>query len=122
MCQEDAPNSSPVDSLADMEVYDPETNTWEKLPDMPTARSGLGATAMNGKIYVFGGELPITFEENEVYDIATRTWETLEPLPIPVHGIGVVTFGNGIFLFGGGPEVGRAAAIPDGFFYYPPSQ
>lgn len=41
--------------LPTVEVYDPETNTWMKRPDMPTARCLLSASAVKGKIYAIGG-------------------------------------------------------------------
>ena len=39
----------------DAEVYDPSTDSWEALPDMPNPRHGFGAVAVDGKIYLPGG-------------------------------------------------------------------
>jgi len=38
-----------------VEEYSPETDTWTKMADMPTARYLLTASVVNGKIYVIGG-------------------------------------------------------------------
>ena len=38
-----------------VEVYDPETNIWQRLTDMPTARSSAKAAVVDKKIYVLGG-------------------------------------------------------------------
>jgi N-acetylneuraminic acid mutarotase len=38
-----------------VEEYNPILNTFTGIDDMPTQRFGLGARAINGKIYVIGG-------------------------------------------------------------------
>ncbi len=38
------------------EVYDIATDTWSTHAPMPNARSAIGAAALDGKIYVIGGE------------------------------------------------------------------
>jgi N-acetylneuraminic acid mutarotase len=38
-----------------VEEYDPATNTWIKKADLPTARSYLATSEVNGKIYAIGG-------------------------------------------------------------------
>ncbi|MEK7396678.1 MAG: kelch repeat-containing protein [Candidatus Poribacteria bacterium] len=38
-----------------MEKYDPATDIWTKMADMPTARYAISTEVVNGKIYVFGG-------------------------------------------------------------------
>ncbi len=44
--------------LQAVEVYDPETDTWTQEVDMPTARRGLSASLVDGKLYAIGGGLP----------------------------------------------------------------
>ena len=36
--------------------YDPTANIWSELTSLPESRSGHGATIVNGKIYVLGGQ------------------------------------------------------------------
>ena len=103
-----------------LEVYDPATDTWESLQDMPTARGGLAAAALHDKIYVFGGENPGIFSQNEEYDPATDTWRTMEPMPEPRHGIGAVAVADTIFIIGGGPRAGFAVT-DDNSSYVPPT-
>ena len=43
-------------NVPNLEVYDPRLDRWETPAPMPQASGGLGATAVNGKLYVFGGE------------------------------------------------------------------
>jgi N-acetylneuraminic acid mutarotase len=57
------------------EVYDPLTNSWETKSPLPVPRMRITASAVNGKIYVFGGASGGT-REMFVYDVATDTWST----------------------------------------------
>ena len=58
-------------NLAVTEVYDPVTDQWKRVADLPTARSGITASEVGGRVYVFGGEgAEGTFRENEEYDPA----------------------------------------------------
>jgi nitrous oxidase accessory protein NosD/N-acetylneuraminic acid mutarotase len=75
------------------EVYDTTSDTWETKKSMPTARSWLSASVVNGKIYVIGGDPRTTHDEvydpthNEVYDPATDTWTTKASIPaLPYDG------------------------------------
>jgi N-acetylneuraminic acid mutarotase len=72
------------------EVYDIATGTWSTGAPMPTARSGIGAAALDGKIYVIGGEgwdkYGGVFRANEAYDPQTNSWEEAPAMPTPRHG------------------------------------
>ena len=46
------------------EVYNPATRAWRILPDMPTGGGSPGAGAINGKVYVAGGQGDITLTTN----------------------------------------------------------
>lgn len=90
------------ENSAAMERFDPASNTWETLPDMPTARGSYGATFIDGRIVAVGGEEPTrVLATVEMYDIATRKWTALAPIAIPVHGQVVATVGNTVYCIGG---------------------
>lgn len=40
-----------------VEVYDPATNTWGRIPDMLTARHGVSVAAIGNRLYVIGGHI-----------------------------------------------------------------
>src|SRR5436190_665394 len=42
-------------TVATVEAYDPATDRWVSRAAMPTARSGLGAAFLGGRIYAIGG-------------------------------------------------------------------
>ena len=93
-------------NVATLEALNPRTLIWTQLPNMPTARGGLAAAGMNGRLYVFGGEIPGVFAENEEFNPATNSWRTVEPLPTARHGMGAVTFDNMIYVIGGATIAG----------------
>ena len=83
-------------SIAVVEMYDPKTDTWQPKADMPTPRSGLATSVVDGKIYAIGGqkieklrlligfgyrltELPTV----EMYDPVTDTWTQKADMPTP---------------------------------------
>ncbi|KAK8104013.1 galactose oxidase [Apiospora kogelbergensis] len=47
--------AGPSGVFDDVEVYDTETDSWEKLPAWPAPRHGTGAAVVAGKIYMPGG-------------------------------------------------------------------
>jgi len=99
------------------EEYDPETDAWTARAPLPTARSGIAAALLNGRIYVFGGEgSQGTFGENEAYDPQTNTWETLEPMPTARHGLGAAVVGDTIYVIGGGETPGLSVSAANEAF------
>jgi N-acetylneuraminic acid mutarotase len=98
-------------NLAAFEAYDPRTSAWTRLPDLPTRRGGLSATATcTGLIVAIGGEASDTFAEAEAFEIQTQAWKALPPLPTPRHGLGVVALGNTVYTLSGGPKPGLHVA------------
>jgi N-acetylneuraminic acid mutarotase len=88
-------------------VYDPGSDKWTKAPDLPTARSGITAAEIGGRVYVFGGEgANGTFHENEAYDPAREAWQVMAPMPTARHGLGSGVIDGHIHLISGGPTPG----------------
>jgi N-acetylneuraminic acid mutarotase len=94
-------------NLAAVEAYDPRTNRWRRLPDLPSARGGTGAAAIAGRIVSVGGESP-QGTERPVWALrpSTGRWVRLADLPTPRHGLGVVALGGRVWAIAGGPEPG----------------
>ncbi len=96
-----------------LEVYDTETNTWESKASIPRGRGGIAASVLNGKIYVFGGELwlpkPGVANDVWVYDPKFDKWGKGLDMNIPRHGLAAATIGQEIFVFGGSIEPGLSA-------------
>ena len=88
--------------LSTNEVYDPVTDTWETKKPMPTSRNWVEANAVNGKIYVIGGNSRFhSTPVNEVYDPATDSWTKKQPAPIGVIKGASAVVDNNIYILGG---------------------
>jgi len=66
--------------------YDPETDTWQKEADMPSARGGASASVVNGKIYVIGGVPDWTNYPGGAVTLPTVEEYTPEDLSISPQG------------------------------------
>jgi N-acetylneuraminic acid mutarotase len=94
-------------NLVVTERYDPAADRWTRVSDLPTARSGITAAVVEGRIYVFGGEGDAgTFRENEAYDPTHDSWRRMEPMPTARHGLGSAVVQSRIYIIGGGPTPG----------------
>ena len=98
--------NDPMHTVATVEVYDSATNKWSRVVDMPTARGGLVAVPVDGKIYAIGGaiaenrivqQLPIV----EMYDPATDQWTRLNDMPISTNNMSASVVNDKIYVVGG---------------------
>ena len=96
----------------DLWRWNPATQTWTQLANMPTAKQNIQGAYWNGKIYVPGGFNGAHITENAIYDIATNMWSTGAPLPAAQTGANVA-FNNKIYNFGGNPGPQSTVTIYD---------
>lgn len=73
------PGAPDFPRVAEVEVYDPATDTWKKMADMAIPRNGHSSSVVNGIIYIIGG-YP-TWQKVEAYNPATDTWERKADMP-----------------------------------------
>ena len=77
---------------------------------MQTARGGFASVAVNGKIYVMGGEVLTGANEAlksvEVFDQESGAWEFAPDLPLGLHGVPAVNVNDVIYLLGGADRAG----------------
>ncbi len=94
-------SNASVSLLCDVnEVYDPSTDTWETKSSMPTKRESLGASVVDGKIYLIGGYPNATL--NEVYDPTTDSWTAEAPTPTSAQYCSSAVIDNRIYVISGG--------------------
>lgn len=93
------------------EVYTPATDTWITKSAMPTPRTDLSASVVNGKIYLIGGERYVEhdpyYEEsnlNEVYDPGADSWTNKTAIPTATFGYASAVVDNKIYVIGGGNQ------------------
>ncbi len=101
-------NLSSDTNMAAFDRYDPAKDEWEKLPNLPTARGGLGATVAGDHVIAAGGEEPTSVRGTvESFDISADRWSALPDLPTPRHGPGVASIGTRVFVLGGARKPGH---------------
>ena len=92
-------------AIATVEEYDPATDTWSSKSDIPTPRHFFPASAMNGKIYVFGGIHLVgdgkVISSVEEYDPATDTWVQRSAMPNERYQHSSSVMGGKIYIIGG---------------------
>ena len=83
--------------------YDPITDSWTALPDLPAGRDHLAAFALDGGVY-FSGGAPLGPGQQDVaafrFDLASARWE-----PVPALGF---NFGSHAAVLGGYAYIGNA--------------
>jgi N-acetylneuraminic acid mutarotase len=95
-----------IHATTEVDRYDPGTNTWAVLSDMPVALTHCG-TAVDGQtIYLAGGfvgDYPGPGGTSRVlkYNVATDTWSDAPPLPEARGAGALVRLGRALHFFGG---------------------
>lgn len=116
----DAPNSQRT-NRAEVEAYDPATDTWTTVTDLPQPRGGIGIGYIAGKMIVVGGELavngtgaqPVT--RVDIFDPATKEWVAGPAYPLPntgsepgIHGMADITYQGKLYVLAGAIRGGFA--------------
>jgi hypothetical protein len=99
-------------SLARVDIYDPDADSWEPGPDLPAPTSGAAEGVIEGVVLILGGEAPELF--GEVYDRhwqldtteASPQWRTVPIPPLAVHGADGAVFQGAMVIAGGASRHG----------------
>ncbi|MFZ1074056.1 MAG: choice-of-anchor tandem repeat GloVer-containing protein [Verrucomicrobiia bacterium] len=86
------------------EVYDPGSQTWNSVQDMPYAADTFAAVLLtNGTVLVCGGESNGTlFDNAAIYNPGSQTWSSIASMNEPRSGHAAVLLSNGQVLVIGG--------------------
>ena len=96
------------------ERFDPVRAAWEPMMPMPTARGGLVAVAVGGKIYAIGGlGGPGAAGATEEYDPATNRWLVRASMPTPREQMAAAALAGRIFVLGGGDGNSSTALVEE---------
>jgi hypothetical protein len=90
-------------------VYNPATNAWSRIADMPEGVTHAGIASDGTAVYVAGGYLGIrpdatqTFGTDHVwrYDLAANTWSSMPALPQARGSGNLAIIGRTLHFFGG---------------------
>ncbi|MDH3269047.1 MAG: T9SS type A sorting domain-containing protein [Ignavibacteria bacterium] len=87
--------------VANNEVYDPSTGSWDTLAPMPTQRGFLLTCVVHDSIYAIGGGYQTPTNKVEVYDPVTDTWTTKANMIYPWVGVYGGVVNDSIYTMGG---------------------
>jgi N-acetylneuraminic acid mutarotase len=122
-----------------LEAYDTATNRWSRAADLPTPRSALSSSVVDGRIYVMGGAFhggPTSSTEElmrtmrilsvvEVYDPAGGRWTKGRDLATPRGWFSTSTVNGKVYVVGGrsvAPDGGTLDFTFPGIEVYTPAQ
>ena len=107
--------------LSTVEEYDPATDTWTPKADMPTARTYLSTSVVNGRVYAIGGQDDgILFSTVEAYDPATDTWTPEAGMPTARFLPSTSVVNGKIYAMGGAIATGPVVtSIVEAYDPYP---
>ncbi len=114
---------------AAVEVLDPASGRWSRLPDAPTARNSAASAVIDGRIYVVGGRSArkqadgtlsqINVSTLEVFDPVSNTWTTRKPMPQARGGLAAAAHRGKLYVFGGEQWVPEQKVFADSWVYDP---
>lgn len=82
--------------------YDPETDRWSRLPDMPVPRAA-GAVGILGQRLIWAGGAKNSIARSEVfaYDFSTRRWSQLPSMHTRREHVGEAVLDGKLYVLGG---------------------
>lgn len=82
-----------------VERYNPDTNTWTKISDMNSRRSGAGVGVVDNTLFAVGGhDGPLVRKSCEKYCVETDTWSPIAG-KLTSHGYWPIRFSIIIHVF-----------------------
>jgi N-acetylneuraminic acid mutarotase len=91
-------------SADDVDLYDPASDSWSRLPDLPVEVNHAAAASAGGKLYVVGGYGGPGVRLRNAYVFDGDRWRGLRPMPGARGAAGAAIVGGKLYVVGG---VGR---------------
>jgi len=88
---------------SDSYVYDPATDSWDQIANIPRATGETRAVTINGEMWVLGGGriAPNPSNEVDIYNPTSNTWRLGPPFMSPRRNFAADTDGTHIWIAGG---------------------
>ena len=94
-------------SSSRVDVYEPRTQRWSRLPDLPVQVNPAMAAAGSGRLYVVGGY----GAERDAFVLDGAAWRRLPSLPFPRAAAGAAVIGKTLYVAGGIGPMGVAKSM-----------
>ena len=101
-------------AVDDFSVYDPSTDRWTVLADLPVAADHLVAGAIGGIIYAAGGRggsIASHRPRLDAYDPTTGRWSARAPMPTSRAGAAAAVLDGRLYVFGGEGNSADASGV-----------
>lgn len=106
-----ANSAASVPPLADAQIYDPRSHSWEKTGTLNMARAQHAAVTLgDGRVLVIGGMNHAMLASTEIYDPATQVWTLAAPMEQSRCGH-AATYVGGLVVVSGGFNQGPQASL-----------
>jgi N-acetylneuraminic acid mutarotase len=114
-------NTTTVNASGRNEAYNPATDTWTKMPSMPTPRMNIGAALLNGYIYAAGGATNrVMYSGVEAYNVQSGKWTVTAPLPAARPKASAIAYNGALYVTGGNVCQDGACYGTNKFWTYTP--
>jgi non-specific serine/threonine protein kinase len=96
--------------------YDPRSNTWSRMPDMPEPRAAMAAGVIGRQLIVAGGARDnVPKSDAYSFDFRTGRWSRLPSMLSRREHVGATTVGDRLYVLGGrGPDT-LAATVAEAY-------
>lgn len=91
-------------AVADFSRYDPATEQWETLEDVPRVVDHAGFGVVDGKLVIAGGrdtDIGAHTDQVDIYDPQTETWTQAAPMPTSRGGVASAVVDGELYVIGG---------------------
>ena len=108
-------------TVADVDVFDFDTETWSTLPNpIPTPRGGSSLALLGNEILAIGGENVFGdgLNKTQALNLEDNTWRFLPNLNQGRHGTQVVVNNGVVYITTGSPTVGGGNSNSQEIFYF----
>jgi len=89
------------DAVADANVYDPTTDRWMPIAQVPAKRGSIAVAELRERIHLVGGRDEHSVGTHDVYDPATNRYASAAPLPVARDHMGLAAFDGKIYAIAG---------------------
>ncbi|MDD4325657.1 MAG: kelch repeat-containing protein [Candidatus Bathyarchaeota archaeon] len=96
------------------EKYDPKTDTWSTIAQMPTPRIEFATAVYENKIYIIGGKISrgdASLNTVEVYDPTTNSWTSVSSIPTARDSMQANTVNGKIYVISGKISLTHAQSV-----------
>jgi hypothetical protein len=101
---------------AELRCFDPNTNEWGTISEVPNPRRSAALASIGNRIYVLGDELYGVERPTDIYDISSHSWSQGAPMGIRRAEVQACEYNGKIYVMGGrydGPSATDALEIYD---------